>query len=816
MQKVSMKLFVLLALVGTEAQADFPDPQLFSARCTGNEKFCVAFSPNDMPIHFVADAIRSAKKSVRILSYNLDVVELMPFLLKKPNVSIEVGVDYVRSDKENPANRVFKALPNRKNIVKYRTPVLRGRTPQNHNKIIIIDDEVLLMGSANHSYSGLVGNFENTMSIRDPSVIKKFNDELDEIRELSLEACRLFEVGRKGASIVMDPLKDGCLNGTAKMDPAFDVIAKTGEVPLQVMTEEAQKAVLPLIQRINGASANSPMSLKVMKGRYASIAQKSESRASEASLAYDDAFYAKFSAFYDLILEPVRPTRISARVRSEMRPVNASKNIENLPGAELTKMIGRACRRTPLPQDPQLTDLQLCVCMTQFGLLDSHQRSTGSDLGLCLKNKSFAELQQNFLKIEKMVDGKSIAQLLSEGQDPFRYRPVQTGPVRAYFAPEDNIEPIITRELHSTYSNPDKTKKSADKLKLAFAYVGTNFITNRNFSEALNGIKEAGVRLRVFFDKGRMNDPNFSSALDLLRPIGIIRQTEKIHPHSLTVFENRLSTDYGAFHHKYAVIGTDEGIKLLNGSANWSAAAVRSNDENLVVIEDEQVATIFLAQMIQDLYISRYRQNWNAPGFQDEIKEMSARVPCLLAVLGMEKSCRTRGGENWVPVKSGAVKNHVLVSVQIQADPKQTSVWAWVERTQAGSGHKQTFPVRLFTDESMGGHWVGTLPGSRGDRLEMKLIRGGKNYDARPGNLPGPGVPAEWEYPGVGNGRYFEFAHGAAYGCVPARFAPNDPGVSGVAPDQVNWKLVWGDPGTFSSASPGCRSRNPSPNVEFF
>ncbi|MBX9768992.1 MAG: hypothetical protein K2X47_17085 [Bdellovibrionales bacterium] len=811
----SFTQLLFLSLLASQGFASFPDTKLFSARCTSNQKFCVSFSPNDMPIHFVGDALKSAKKSIRILTYNMDVVELAPLLIQKPaSVTIELGADYVRSDKDNASNRVIKILPNKSNILKYRTPVLRGRTPQNHNKIIIIDDEILLMGSANHSYSGLVGNFENTMLVRDPETIAKYNAELDEIRDLSLAACRLFATNRKpGTPLGTNSTNEVCLSGGATFDRGFDLIAKTGEVPVEFLTESAAAAVLPILQKLNSGSGNTPLSLKkLLVNRYETLQQKSETRASEVTLAYDESFYLRFSGFYDLIQPPwARKTRISAAIRSEQRGVNRSYGIENVTAVELRNLIGRACRKKPLPADPELTPEQLCVCMTQFGLLDSYQRSTGSDFGICLQDQRFGEFQKQLIEIEKTIDGKSIAELIAAGIDPFQYKVKQTGPIQAYFAPEDNIEPVITREMHATYSNPDRSLKSSAQIKAAFAYVGTNFITNRNFSEALNAMKEAGVRVSVFFDKGRMNDPNFQSALDLLKPLGIIRQTEAVNPASLTVFENRFSTDYGAFHHKYAIIGTDKGIKLVNGSANWSSAAVRSNDENLLVIEDEQIATLFLAQMIQDLYISRYRQNWNSPGFQEELKEMSARVPCLMAVLGLESKCTTRSGESWVPAKTGAVKNHVLVSVQLNSKPDQTSVWAWVARTSKIPGVSGSFPVQLFTDESMGGHWMGAIPAFPGDKVEVKLIRGARNYEARANNLPGPGVPAEWEYEGVGNGRFFEFVHGA-YGCVPTRPAVNgDHGVTGVEIDSINWKLVWGSQGSFTQASPGCRDRNPTP-----
>ena len=46
-------------------------------------------------------------------------------------------------------------------------------------------------------------------------------------------------------------------------------------------------------------------------------------------------------------------------------------------------------------------------------------------------------------------------------------------------------------------------------------------------------------------------------------------------------------------HHKYAVI---DGETLLNGSFNWTRQAVLGNQENVMVLRDERLASVFAAE----------------------------------------------------------------------------------------------------------------------------------------------------------------------------------------------------------------------------
>ncbi|MCC7441985.1 MAG: hypothetical protein IT285_10140 [Bdellovibrionales bacterium] len=161
------------------------------------------FSPTDMPVHLVGKYLETARRSIRIATYNISVAEYVPILRRKlqDGVKVELLADYALSWD----GKLFNAIGTHPNLVKVRLPVLRGGNPQMHNKIIVIDGETAFVGSANFTYSGLVANYENVLAIRNaPKAIATIQAELDELREVALAACG-----------VMLGSSAGCADGTA-------------------------------------------------------------------------------------------------------------------------------------------------------------------------------------------------------------------------------------------------------------------------------------------------------------------------------------------------------------------------------------------------------------------------------------------------------------------------------------------------------------------------------------------------------------------------------------------------------------------------
>ena len=72
----------------------------------------------------------------------------------------------------------------------------------------------------------------------------------------------------------------------------------------------------------------------------------------------------------------------------------------------------------------------------------------------------------------------------------------------------------------------------------------------------------------------------------------------------------------GVLHHKYMVIDghhPDSDPIVITGSANWSNSAVNSNDENIVIIHNAEVANLYL----QEFYARKSMAMGNVPPIYD-------------------------------------------------------------------------------------------------------------------------------------------------------------------------------------------------------
>lgn len=497
-------------------------------QCTPQEKTCIYFTPTDLPIEAVRAYLKTARQSIRIATYNMSIPDYAPLLneLAARGVRIEYMVDY----KLSYENKLWPHLSGQ--IEKIRIPTLRGGNPQMHNKLIIIDNSVVLTGSANYSSMGLIANYENVMAITNPRVIQKYNDEINELKATALAVCQNFARGN-------------CYNGQAQYHPQMHYYLTAGR-----FQNEA---------------------IKTSEKRCRALASKS--------------------------------------YRSRKALLNGGN---------------------------------------QASFANIHECFIDSDF-----SSGIARLVAQTAQIERFSDG----QLVANESRYWQHRHQQNDEKQVYFSPEDNLQDKILAALESTLQNP----------RQSFAYVSTNFITNRRIAQALIKMQQAGVRMRIFFDKGRFVDPNFSSQIKQLTRLGffgdenIIGHTlqnlgvrQAYHPsdyrNPITIFHNDLTGPWACNHNKWAVIGNQNGTFLLNGSANWSNGAMRINDENLLITSDQAMVAIYLKEMLGELFIYRYGQDLNHPQLWDDIEFLSQRSPCLRPLMGIgpNNSCQANG-EIWHP-----------------------------------------------------------------------------------------------------------------------------------------------------------------------
>jgi hypothetical protein len=362
----------------------------------------------------------------------------------------------------------------------------------------------------------------------------------------------------------------------------------------------------------------------------------------------------------------------------------------------------------------------------------------------------------------------------TNGYVRFNHRDQQTGPIRAYFSGEDDVEWMMVRELRAIASSATPTD--------AFAYVSTNFITNSRLTKELVKLKELGVRTRVFFDRGRFYDRNFTSQFYLLAPklgftkglganklsvtqsgstwnISSLPEREdeaSLANNVITVFDNDLSGNYGANHNKFAVLGMRNAdgtyrVKLLNGSANWSGAATDTNDENFVVIEDQHASAIYLREMISQLYVYRYAQNEQSPGLLADMDFIAQRVPCFSAVMGQANAnCTDLNGAPWKPDVSGALVMAVK-NVPASLDYSRR-VWAWVPDFPAATeGGSPGRAFELFSYGTFEGKWVTSIPWTPSQEVRWKFFTAPAAVDPNRDGLGAQGI--QWEYGGIHNDR---------------------------------------------------------------
>jgi phosphatidylserine/phosphatidylglycerophosphate/cardiolipin synthase-like enzyme len=570
--------------------------------CTPNDEFCASFAPSDMPLHDVARALKSAKKSIRIAIYNMDALEFADILKERldQGVSVEFLVDYKLSAS---SNIVFRSLGEHRGLKRLRIPVLRGANPQMHNKIIIVDGEKLLFGSANFTYSGLVANYENVMSTTNPLMIKKFSEELDELKNVAEISCKIF---------TQDPSK--CGTAQEKWDSSFHTIASTGKLAASVLKE--------------GCTPD------------------------------------EFRGFLD-------------------------------------------------PRNQLLKGFR-----------------GGKDLKDCLSDDRYLKLAEQLGSVEKYADGSRVRDVRAYRPD---YNPLSGEKIRVLFSPEDPVEAAIVKELELTLKNPSES----------FAYLSVNFITNKSIAATLLKLHEAGVRMRIFLDKGRVEDPMFQSQMPTLSKLGIGGGESGISKNAITVFTNELTGPYGCNHNKMGVVYSPQGgLRLLNGSANWSGGAMNNNDENFTVVQDDALASIYLKEIVSQLYTYRYMQQEQNPGFVDDVKVLTSKAPCLGALLGKTKSCKVNG-KDWFPE---TYANVALSLEGVPADARTDSVWVRVANAR---GNGVSLP--LFTHEVFNGRWLVAVPVPLGETLQFKFYKSARRYFAKLINL---GLPNEsWEYGGIGNDR---------------------------------------------------------------
>lgn len=156
---------------------------------------------------------------------------------------------------------------------------------------------------------------------------------------------------------------------------------------------------------------------------------------------------------------------------------------------------------------------------------------------------------------------------------------VQFSPTPARWPWEQSVNGLIGRSLQA----------STQSIDLALFVFSDQALSNQ-----LETLHQKGIRIRALIDSGFI-ERDYSEALDMM---GVsladhrCRYESGNHPWNppLTAVGTPNLPKGDLLHHKFAVI---DHRTVITGSHNWSAAANRGNDENLLVIQNSTVAAHF-------------------------------------------------------------------------------------------------------------------------------------------------------------------------------------------------------------------------------
>lgn len=148
---------------------------------TGSATVGVYFTPSGAPHKIVRDAIRSAKKAIKIAMFYFtdDLVMAELAAAQARGVPIDAVWDF-RGWERFEDSEIDDALHLGMGVV----DALPGLV---HNKFAVIDDKIVITGSTNWSDSGFFSNDENLLVIESPEIAAQFSQHFERLKRDALE-----------------------------------------------------------------------------------------------------------------------------------------------------------------------------------------------------------------------------------------------------------------------------------------------------------------------------------------------------------------------------------------------------------------------------------------------------------------------------------------------------------------------------------------------------------------------------------------------------------------------------------------------------
>lgn len=131
----------------------------------------ICFTPPSQCGNFIAEQIKEAKQSIYIQAYGFTSKKIIDALIeaKKKGVEIEIILD--RSNFHKKKQNVIKLLES--NQIKIYQDKVAGIA---HNKVMIIDNTIVITGSFNFTENADKRNAENVIVLHDSNIAKQYYD----------------------------------------------------------------------------------------------------------------------------------------------------------------------------------------------------------------------------------------------------------------------------------------------------------------------------------------------------------------------------------------------------------------------------------------------------------------------------------------------------------------------------------------------------------------------------------------------------------------------------------------------------------------
>ncbi len=180
------------------------------------------------------------------------------------------------------------------------------------------------------------------------------------------------------------------------------------------------------------------------------------------------------------------------------------------------------------------------------------------------QQSSVTDLENQVILLQRQVDALQeqvltkdarIADLEAENADLVQQANVTV--LGVYFSPHGGCEGQVVHWI-------DRANETLHVLIYSF--------TNDAIGDAVVRAYQRGVEIKVVFEESQVST---YSEYWKLQAIGVLIRND---------------TNSGLMHHKTAII---DGSVILSGSFNWSAAAEDRNNENLMILQSENLASVF-------------------------------------------------------------------------------------------------------------------------------------------------------------------------------------------------------------------------------